>query len=68
MAARAALLGSYFSSGICRRMLLLLTDTTSIQQAVQSKSESVLHPEALRETKNDAEHNTAVAIDASKSE
>lgn len=42
-----------------RRMLLLLADPPALQQAVQLGAESILHPKALREAKDDDKYNSA---------
>lgn len=66
MAPGTTLFGSYFSSRICRRMLLLLIDLTQIQQVMQLEPESVLHPQEVRKVEDDAEYDLADPPDASQ--
>ena len=68
MASRQALSGSDIGRCFGHRLLFLLADIAAFQQTVQSEPESLLHPQAVREAKDDAEHNLIDSPDENKSE
>lgn len=68
MASRKALPGSNIGRGVSHRLLLLLANIAAFQQTVQSEPESLLHPQAVRKAKNDAEYNLIDSPDENKSE
>ena len=43
----------------CIRLLLPITDTTQVFEVMQSKLESILHQEKIRETEDDDQHDSA---------